>query len=149
MYLLVYVDDLILTGNQPHVISAFITRLNQEFATKDLGELNYFLGLETTRSTDGLFLCQSKYAHDILQRADLLDAKPVSTPFAANTIFSSHGDPYTNPTHYRSLVGALQYLTITRPDISYAVNQVSSFFNNQLLYTFSMSKEYFGMSKVR
>nr|GEZ03421.1 hypothetical protein [Tanacetum cinerariifolium] len=92
----------------------------------DLGELNYFLGLEATRTSEGLFLSQSKYAHDILKRADLLDAKPIHMPLAANEILSTHGDKYTDPTSYRSLVGALQYLTITRPDISYAVNQICS-----------------------
>ncbi|GKF93363.1 uncharacterized mitochondrial protein-like protein, partial [Tanacetum coccineum] len=125
MYLLVYVDDLILTGNRDHIMVSFISRLHHEFAIKDLGELNYFLGLEATRTSEGLFLSQSKYAHDILKRADLLDAKPVHTPLAANEILSTHGDKYIDSTSYRSLVGALQYLTITRPDISfsYAVNQ--------------------------
>ncbi|GKD28594.1 putative RNA-directed DNA polymerase [Tanacetum coccineum] len=66
---------------------------------------------------------QSKYAHDILARAQLLEAKPVATPLSTSTYFTSHGIPYSDPTHYRSLVGALQYLTITRPDLSYAVNQ--------------------------
>ncbi|GKA76472.1 retrovirus-related pol polyprotein from transposon RE1 [Tanacetum coccineum] len=127
MYLLVYVDDLILTGNRDHIMVSFIRRLHHEFAIKDPGELNYFLRLEATRTLEGLFLSQSKYAHDILNRADLLDAKPVHTPLAANEILSTHGDKYTDPTSYRSLVGALQYLTITRPDISYAVNQVSQF----------------------
>ncbi|XP_035838054.1 uncharacterized mitochondrial protein AtMg00810-like [Helianthus annuus] len=127
MYLLVYVDDLILTGNQDQVIRTFITKLHNEFAIKDLGDINYFLGLEVTHTTDGLFLSQFKYAQDILHRAGLLDAKPAPTPLASNTTFFTTGDPYKDPTDYRSLVGALQYLTITRPDISYAVNQVSQF----------------------
>ncbi|KAK1425109.1 hypothetical protein QVD17_20454 [Tagetes erecta] len=127
MYLLVYVDDLILTGNDTHVLKAFITRLNREFAIKDLGKLNYFLGLEVTYTDNGLTLNQSKYAKDILERAQMLDAKPVPTPLAANVSFTSSGEPYSDPTRYRSIVGALQYLTITRPDISYAVNQVSQF----------------------
>ena len=69
LYLPVYVDDIILTGNNPSLISTFIARLNNEFATKDLGQLNYFLGLEVTYTDDGLFLTQAKYAHDILIRA--------------------------------------------------------------------------------
>ncbi|KAD3642035.1 hypothetical protein E3N88_31259 [Mikania micrantha] len=127
MYLLAYVDDLILTGNEEHVLKSFTSRLHKEFAIKDLGRLNYFLGLEVTYPDAGLFLSQTKYAHEILERAALLDCKPVSTPLASNTSFTSLGDPYNDSTHYRSLVGALQYLTITRPDISYAVNQVSQF----------------------
>ncbi|KAL7610818.1 hypothetical protein Lser_V15G12059 [Lactuca serriola] len=127
LYLLVYVDDLILTGNDDTVIRSIIKRLHHEFAIKDLGHLNYFLGIEAIYTTNGLFLSQTKYAHDILDRAGLLDAKPVSTPLASNTAFVTGGDAYSDPSHYRSLVGALQYLTITRPDISYAVNQVSQF----------------------
>ncbi|KAJ0781817.1 putative RNA-directed DNA polymerase [Helianthus annuus] len=127
MYLLVYVDDLILTGNDETAIATFISCLNHEFAIKDLGDLNYFLGLEVAYSDNGLFLHQSKYATDILRRADLLDSKPVATPLAPHESFISQGDPYHDPTLYRSLVGALQYLTITRPDLSYAVNQVCQF----------------------
>ncbi|KAI3494496.1 hypothetical protein L1887_40744 [Cichorium endivia] len=128
LYLLVYVDDLILTGNDAHVIQSFITKLHNEFAIKDLGKLNFFLGLEVTYTDTGLFLNQSKYAHDILERAYLLDSKPVTTPLASNTTFATTGELFHDPTHYRSLVGALQYLTITRPDISYAVNQGSMSF---------------------
>ncbi|GKC37316.1 uncharacterized mitochondrial protein-like protein, partial [Tanacetum coccineum] len=74
-----------------------------------------------------LFLSQAKYATDVLTRAALLDSKPVSTPLAANEVFVIGESLFANPTLYRSLVGALQYLTITRPDLSYAVNQASQF----------------------
>ncbi|GJW71808.1 uncharacterized mitochondrial protein-like protein [Tanacetum coccineum] len=87
MYLLVYVDDLILTGNNESLLTSFTTRLNQEFAIKDLGDLSYFLGLEVSYTNDGLFLSQAKYATDVLTRAALLDSKPVSTPLAANEVF--------------------------------------------------------------
>ncbi|KAK1417226.1 hypothetical protein QVD17_26351 [Tagetes erecta] len=123
MYLLVYVDDLILTGNKSTLLSNFTTRLHQEFAIKDLGSLNYFLGLEVMHTTKGLFLSQTKYANDILARAGLTDTKPVPTPLSTSDTFTKEGTPYSDPTLYRSLVGALQYLTITRPDLSYAVNQ--------------------------
>ncbi|GKB02295.1 retrovirus-related pol polyprotein from transposon RE1 [Tanacetum coccineum] len=127
MYLLVYVDDLILTGNNESLLTSFTTRLNQEFAIKDLGDLSYFLGLEVSYTNDGLFLSQAKYATDVLTRATLMNSKPVSTPLAANEVFVTGGSLFANPTLYRSLVGALQYLTITRPDLSYAVNQASQF----------------------
>ncbi|KAJ0844517.1 putative RNA-directed DNA polymerase [Helianthus annuus] len=127
MYLLVYVDDLILTGNQSHSLKSFISCLNNKFAIKDLGELNYFLGLEVTYTKNGLFLNQSKYTIDILNRAKMLEAKPAPTPLSTNVSFVSTGESFPDVTHYRSIVGALQYLTITRPDISYAVNQVSQF----------------------
>ncbi|XP_071728318.1 uncharacterized mitochondrial protein AtMg00810-like [Rutidosis leptorrhynchoides] len=88
----------------------------------------------------GLFLSQTKYAHDILVRAQLLDSKPISTPLPTAASFTSDGPPYDDPTYYRSLVGALQYLTITRPDISYAVNQVSQFLQAPTLDHFQAVK---------
>ncbi|GKB69844.1 uncharacterized mitochondrial protein-like protein [Tanacetum coccineum] len=105
LYLLVYVDDIILTGNNNVLISRFISRLNKEFAIKDL----------------------AKYAHDILSRAGFLNSKSVSTPLSTYANLTINGDLFSYPTLYRSLVGGLQYLTITRPDLSYAVNQVSQF----------------------
>ncbi|KAJ0860505.1 putative RNA-directed DNA polymerase [Helianthus annuus] len=123
MYLLVYMDDLILTGNKSTSITNFTRHLHTEFAIKDLGSLNYFLGLEVIHDTDGLFLTQTKYANDILDRAGLTNAKPIATPLSTSDTFTADGTPFADPTLYRSLVGALQYLTITRPDLSYAVNQ--------------------------
>lgn len=78
--LLLYVDDIILTGNNPSLLRRFISRASNEFALKDLGALTYFLGLEITPQPNGLFIGQAKYAHDILSRAQLLDSKPVATP---------------------------------------------------------------------
>nr|KAJ0214373.1 hypothetical protein LSAT_V11C400171290 [Lactuca sativa] len=127
LYLLVYVDDLILTGSDTSVISSFVTQLHAEFRIKDLGRLSYFLGLEASHLPSGLFLSQAKYAHDIVSRAGLLDAKPMPTPLASSVSMVRDGVLFDDPTHYRSLVGALQYLTITRPDISYVVNQVSQY----------------------
>ncbi|XP_022024067.1 uncharacterized mitochondrial protein AtMg00810-like [Helianthus annuus] len=109
--------------NNEAAIHTFISRLNHEFAIKDLGDLNYFLGLE-----------------DILQRADLLDAKPVSTTLASHESFTTNGTPCSDPTSYLSLVGALQYLTITRPDLSYVVNQVSQFLHAPTLNHFQAVK---------
>ncbi|XP_023753130.1 uncharacterized mitochondrial protein AtMg00810-like [Lactuca sativa] len=127
LYLLVYVDDLILTGNDDTVIRSIINRLHHEFLITDLGRLFYFLRIEATYTTNGLFPSQTTYAHDILDRAGLLDPQPDSTPLASNMAFVIGGDAYLDPSHYRSLVGALQYLKITRPNISYVVNQVSKF----------------------
>ncbi|XP_006576019.1 uncharacterized protein LOC114375703 [Glycine soja] len=87
--------------------------------------LSYFLGLEVHYGANGIFLSQAKNAHDILERAKLLDVKSISTPLASGIRLTSTGDPFPNPTIYRSLVGALQYLTITHPDLSYVVNFVS------------------------
>ncbi|XP_021974939.1 uncharacterized mitochondrial protein AtMg00810-like [Helianthus annuus] len=117
--------DIIITGSDPDLVQSFITRLHEEFSVKDLGALGYFWGLEVTYSDKGTFLSQAEYAHDILACASLLEAKQIATPLTTTETFSSNGDQFHDPTLYRSLVGALQYLTITRPDLSYAVNQDS------------------------
>ncbi|KAI3694073.1 hypothetical protein L1987_77032 [Smallanthus sonchifolius] len=140
IYLLVYVDDIIITGNNENFINNFTSCLNKEFKIKDLGSLNFFLGLEVHHTKSGLFLNQSKYAHDILTRAGLLDSKPVATPLTSKDIFTSEGQPFHDPTLYRSLVGALQYLTITRPDLSYAVNQASQFLQTPTTTHFQLVK---------
>ncbi|XP_071704681.1 uncharacterized mitochondrial protein AtMg00810-like [Rutidosis leptorrhynchoides] len=140
LYLLVYVDDIILIGNDDAMIRRFITRLHHEFVIKDLGKLSYFLGLEVTYTSTGLFLSQAKYAHDILTRTKLLDAKPMPTPLATAKNFTTQGTLYSDPTYYCSLVGTLQYLTITHPDISYAVNQVIQFLHAPTIAHFQSVK---------
>jgi transposase InsO family protein len=125
IFLLIYVDDIIVTGTHPHVISAIITRMQQEFPVKDLGPLSYFLGIQVTRTSTGLHLCQSKYVADILTRTHMADAKPAKTPCTTGSKLSRFdGTPLPDYSAYRSLVGALQYCTLTRPDISYSVNQL-------------------------
>ncbi|XP_068645126.1 uncharacterized mitochondrial protein AtMg00810-like [Aristolochia californica] len=121
---------LLLRGNNPSLLDSFAHKLHSEFANKDLGSLNYFLGLEATPTDDGLFLSQLKYARDILTRAHLLDSKPVHTPLVVSQHLSSTGQSFSDHTLYHSLVGSLQYLTITRPDIAHAVNSVSRFLHS-------------------
>ena len=84
IYLLLYVDDIILIGNNSSLLARFTCKLHSEFAIKDLGSLSYFLGLKATPTTDGLFISQLKYARDILTRAQLLDSKPVHTPMVVS-----------------------------------------------------------------
>ncbi|XP_058070005.1 uncharacterized mitochondrial protein AtMg00810-like [Magnolia sinica] len=127
IYLLLYVNDIIITGNNSALLNRFIQQLHAEFALTDLGSLSYFLGLEVSSLPDGLFLSQTKYAHDILARTQLLDCKSVATPMIVSQHLSSDGGPFSDPTLYCSLVGALQYLTITRPDLAQSVNSISRF----------------------
>lgn len=89
------------------MLRRFITRTHSEFAIKDLGKLNYFLGLKISYTDDGLFIGQAKYAHDILEHADLLDSKPIATPLVVGESLVSTGVPFHNLILYRSLVGAL------------------------------------------
>ncbi|GKB52362.1 ribonuclease H-like domain-containing protein [Tanacetum coccineum] len=123
-YLLLYVDDIILTASSTALLQRIITVLHGEFAMTDLGSLNYFLGISAQRSSSGLFLSQSKFAEEILERAHMQHCNPCRTPVDTESKLGSDGDPVSDPTLYRSLAGALQYLTFTRPDISYAVQQV-------------------------
>ena len=99
---------------------------------KDLGYLSYFLGLEITHSTDGLYITQAKYASKLLSRARLTDSKTVDTLIELNALLTPSregggGKPLSNPSLYRRLVGSLVYLTVTCLKISYAVHQVSQY----------------------
>ena len=92
---------------------------------KDHGQLHHFLGVTVEPRPSGLLLHQRQYALDILERAGMSDCKPCSTPVDTQAKLSADlGDPVADPTAYRSLAGALQYLTFTRPDLTYAVQQV-------------------------
>ncbi|KAK2969475.1 hypothetical protein RJ640_022189 [Escallonia rubra] len=122
LVLLLYVDDIILTGSDPVELPSFVDALSSRFAMKDLGDLHFFLGIEARRDSSGLFLSQTHYTATLLQRFDMLGANSDSTPMASTPQPSlHHGDLLPDPAEYRSMVGALQYLTMTRPDIAYSV----------------------------
>nr|GEU98900.1 hypothetical protein [Tanacetum cinerariifolium] len=101
-----------------------IALLHSEFAMTDLGSLNYFLGISAQRSSLGMFLSQLKFAEEILERAHMQNCNPCMTPVDTESKLGSDGDHVSDPTLYRSLAGALKYLTFTRPDLSYVVQQV-------------------------
>lgn len=134
VYALIYVDDIIFTGSSPSLINEIITHLDTTFALKRLGPLNYFLGIEVKRTaTGGLFMTQQKYIRDLLDKAKMQGCNPLPTPMVSTSRLSKdQGIPFQDPTHYRSIVGALQYLTITRPDISFPVNKVCQFMASPL-----------------
>uniref|UniRef100_A0A2N9HTS2 Reverse transcriptase Ty1/copia-type domain-containing protein n=1 Tax=Fagus sylvatica TaxID=28930 RepID=A0A2N9HTS2_FAGSY len=120
MYVLIYVDDIIITCSKPSAIDELLLVLKSDFAVKDLGCLNFFLGIEVIRNEHGALLSQKRYILDLLKRNHMIDAKPVSSPMATTTVLSTlEGEPLADPTPYRSAVGALQYLAITRPDIAF------------------------------
>ncbi|GJV15541.1 ribonuclease H-like domain-containing protein [Tanacetum coccineum] len=123
-FFLLYVDDILLTSSSTTLLQRIIASLNQEFSMTDLGSLNYFLGIFVTRSTKGMFLCQKKYASEILERACMRNCHSCKTPVDIESKLGADGTPVFDPTLYKSLAGALQYLTFTRPDLSYAVQHI-------------------------
>lgn len=127
LYLLLYVDDIIITGNQPSAITSLIRGLSAAFHMKDMGPLTYFLGITIRRSNQGIFLSQSKYIMDLLDRTNMTGCKPMNSPASSTKLGRSSSPLLSDPTEYRSIVGALQYVTLTRPDIAFAVNQVCQF----------------------
>ncbi|MFS7934571.1 putative RNA-directed DNA polymerase [Helianthus anomalus] len=131
LYMLVYVDDIILTGNNSRLIDHIIQQLGTTFAIQDMGRLSYFLGIEVIFQGHDLLLSQRKYIADIIQKASLSQSKSVDSPMAPNSELALGDSPlFDNPVQFRQTVGALQYLTLTRPDITFAVNKVCQFMHS-------------------
>jgi Reverse transcriptase (RNA-dependent DNA polymerase) len=125
---LVYVDNIIITGNNEKEINNVKTYLKEKFDIKDLGKLKYFLGIEIAHSGKGLFLSQRKYTLDLLKETGKLGIKPANTPMDTNNkLEPESGEPLKDIAQYQRLVGKLIYLTVTRPDIAFAVGTVSQF----------------------
>ncbi|GKB07862.1 ribonuclease H-like domain-containing protein [Tanacetum coccineum] len=108
-YLLLYVDDIILSASSTSLLQRIISLLHAKFAMTDLVPLNYFLGISATRTTSGIFLSQTKYATEILEQAQMLNCNPCRAPIDTEKKLGSKGSPDTDPTLYRSLAGSLHY----------------------------------------
>jgi histone deacetylase 1/2 len=133
IFMLIYVDDIIVTGSSQEAIAVLLCDLKQEFALKDLGDLSYFLGIEVRKDKEGIILSQEKYARDILARVGMLKCKPSATPLSTSEKLSKYeGNTLDqgDSTRYRSIVGGLQYLTLTRPDLAFSVNKVCQFLHS-------------------
>jgi hypothetical protein len=121
-----YVDDLIFTGDLS--VDDFKNAMKTEFEMTDLGLMNFFLGIEVDQSDDGIFICQTNYANEVLKRFRMLNCKPAATPMATGIKLSKYDEgSYVDPTLYKRLVGSLMYLTTTRPDIMFVVSLISRF----------------------
>ncbi|CAH9146153.1 unnamed protein product [Cuscuta epithymum] len=128
VFLLVYVDDILVTGNNASLIATIIGKLSRTFKIRDLGRLSFFLGIEAISQDGGILLSQRKYLEDIIHRAGLDNCKPVATPFSVtDKLTAASGTPLPDARQYRMLAGALQYATITRPDLSFAVNKICQY----------------------
>jgi histone deacetylase 1/2 len=130
IYMLVYVDDIVIASSTVAAADRLLQQLQHSFPVKDLGPLNYFLGIEVTRNSGGISLTEQKYSLDLLNRTRMENCKSVTTPMCTQEKLSrelGHSLSDDDAFQYRSVVGALQYLTLTRPDISFAVNKVCQF----------------------
>lgn len=133
-FILLYVDDILLTASSLVLRQTIATLLKTEFEMFDESPLSYFLGIKIDKNTTGMMLSQSAYAKDILSRMSMQHCKPVSTPVDLKSKLSQdNGDRIHNPTEYRSIAGALQYLTLTRTDIQYAVHQLCLYMHDPRL----------------
>ena len=127
--LIVYVDDIILTGDNLVKIERLKHVLATEFEVKNLEKLRYFLGMKVARSKKGISVSQRKYILDLLAETDMLGCKPNDTPIEAGRRSEDDGSP-VDKERYQRLIGRLIYLSHTRPDIAYAVSLVSQYMHS-------------------
>jgi hypothetical protein len=125
LFMLVCVDDIIVTGIDYAYIHSLILRFQQEFSLKDLGPLNFFLGIQASHTSTRLHLCQAKYITNLLTCVHMLGAKSSKSPCSFGSKLSQlDGVALDDPSEYRHVVGSLQYCTLTRLDIAFFVNQL-------------------------
>ena len=128
--LVVYVDDIVITGIDMTGISLLKSFLHSQFHSKDLGMLKYFLGVEVMRSKHGIFLSQRKYVLDLLSETGKLGPKPCSSPMAQSLHLTREGKLFRDPERYRRLISKLNYLTVTHLDIAHSVSVVSQYMSS-------------------
>ncbi|XP_019093211.1 PREDICTED: uncharacterized protein LOC109129430 [Camelina sativa] len=128
IHVLIYVDDLIITGSTGQIMKTFKAYLSSCFHMKDLGPLKYFMGIEVARSSSGKYLSQRKYALDIISNIGLLGARPAAFPLESTHQLAVSTSPLLQqPAQYRRLIGRLIYLAVTRPDLAYCVHFLAQF----------------------
>ena len=135
LLLLVYVDDILVTRPNQLLISQLISDLNAVFALRHLGDVHYFLGIEIHRTTTALHLTQSKYIIDFLIKTNIDGAKPSKSHarvLPKLTIVDSA--PFEDISLYWSTIGALQYLTLNRPDVAFIINRHNQFMHASTLF---------------
>jgi len=126
--LLLYVDDMLITGDDDEHISFVKKHLGEQFQMSDLGPLSYFLGIEVQNSAQGYSISQSKYIHDLIARSGIIDTRTAATPMDLHLqLRPTDGTPLEDPSRYRHIVSSLVYITVTRSDIAHAVHILSQF----------------------
>jgi hypothetical protein len=136
VFLLIYVGDIIVASSSQEAVDAMLKDLRSDFALKDLGRLHYFLGIEVQHINNGIHLSQGKYASDVLHRVGMINCKSCTTRLSTSgKLKIGSGDLLSleDATRYRSIVGALQYLTLTRSYLSFQSTRCVSFYMRQPL----------------
>ena len=129
---LIYVDNILIIGPHNKALEDFISHFSSVFTLKDLGIFSYFLRIEVSYYNGSIFLSQRKYIRDLLAKAELLNYKGCDTPMTTGTKLQKQADGslgqfIEDPTTYRNLVGGLQYVILTRPEIAFAVHKLSQY----------------------
>ncbi|KAK2982872.1 hypothetical protein RJ640_009714 [Escallonia rubra] len=128
LYVCLYVEDLIFTGNNPSMFDEFKDAMAREFEMTDMGLMSYYLGLEVKQMKDGIFMSQEGNAKEVLKKFKMLDSKLVKKPMVCGVKLRNFDDrKKVESTFFKSLVGSLRYLTCTRPGILFSVGLVSRF----------------------
>nr|XP_016473002.1 PREDICTED: uncharacterized mitochondrial protein AtMg00810-like [Nicotiana tabacum] len=128
VYVAVYVDDVILTGTNKKEIEELKAFLHDSFKIKDLGKLHYFLGLEILYKADGVIISQRKFVLVLIKEYNCMDYSSLPSPLDPTVKLKAKEDTtLTDPTHYRKLIGKLNFLTNTRMDIAYSIQHLSQF----------------------
>ena len=122
MFIAVYVDDILLTGNDAEEIDQFKVYLHNQFRIKDLGKLHYFLGLEILYTETGMLISQRKFVLDLLKEYQCTEYSTLASPLDSSIkLKANEGKPLEDPSSYRKLIGKLNFHTNTRLDIEYGV----------------------------
>jgi hypothetical protein len=125
---LVYVDDIIFGCNKDPLVQWFASAMESEFEMSMLGELSFFLGLQITQRSEGMFISQEKYLREMLKRFQMEDSKPLGTPMVTRCKLRKNDDsPDVDQRSYRSMIGSLLYITTSHPDIMHVVGMVGRF----------------------
>lgn len=137
----IYVDDLLYTGNDEELLVEFKQSMKKEFDMTDLGRMRYFLGIEVVQQNDGIFICQRKYAAEVIERFGMQNFNPVCNPMVpGQKIGRDEGGVQADSTLYKQMVGSLMYLTTTRPDLMFVVSLISRFMANPTQLHFAAVK---------
>jgi hypothetical protein len=130
LFINIYVDDLIYTGNSEEMMMEFKTSMMQTFDMIDLGLMKYFLGVEVTQTNDGIHISQHKYAMELLRKFEMEECNGVVNPIVPGTKLIANEGNRVDVTKFKQLVGCLMYITTTRPDIQFVVNMISRFMSS-------------------